>query len=185
MANKRLQREMQAALDDLLSPEKMDEMFSQLASDKDAATQFEKLKRVDSMLRQTPHARAPERMAVRIMEKLASQMQTRAQMEALPEVSAQALMLTLSLVMMVMMPMMVAASWLVLNMRADPELLSVVTQRMIALLVILIRAMEVLLEAAEKLVREDPKMAPVAMALIPFALLNLMKYLHGEDDEYD
>lgn len=181
MVNKRLLNAMQEALDEQLAPEQLDALEAELNADERAAREFDALHDVHQMLRRAPHKRAPERLAVNIMARLAKQMEMQVRAEAMPEVSEQALMLSLALVMLVMMPMLVGTSWLILNVQADPELLTLVIERMLALLVMLLEALAVLLEAAEELVRDNPEAATIAFALIPITLMGLLEYLDPSD----
>ncbi len=181
MVNKRLMRDIQEALDGALSPEQQRKLFGELDKNEDAALAYDKLEAAEAALQRAPHVRAPERLATNIMSRLAEQMQAQAEMQELSESSTQALMLTLSLVSLIMMPMMVSTSWLVLNAQADPELLSTIIQRLLALLSIFIRALAVLLETVEEIVRENPEAATFAMALIPLTLLGLLRYFYPEE----
>jgi hypothetical protein len=101
----------------------------------------------------------------------------KAEAEQKPDISGLALTLGVSLVVVVMMPMMMAASWLVLNMMASPAILTELIQQAIALLVLVINAMKTLLEEAERLVATDPKAAELVLALIPLVLLGFVRYL--------
>jgi small-conductance mechanosensitive channel len=182
MADERLLRQMQRSLDGELSVQETEEMFSVLERDEEAAEQYDKLQRVDSLLNAVTQERAPERLAVTIMARLAQSLQAEAEAEEMPESMQQMLMLSLTLVMLVMMPMMVTASWLVLNGLRSPKLLNIVFYRMVALLVMVMRSLEMLLEEAERLAHEDPEAATIAMNLIPLVLLGMLDYLEDDDD---
>lgn len=175
-----LQRMMQEQLDGLLDDSQTEELFEQLNEDQDAAEAYARLQDVDDLLRAAPAVRAPERLAATIMARLAESMQQQPSFQEMPEEMRQALMLSVSMVTVSMMPVMVAASWLVLNTMRNPVLLGQVMQRVIALQLVMIDAMLVMLEEIEKLVREDPELAPVAMSLLPMLMKGMMEYLeHG------
>jgi anti-sigma factor RsiW len=183
MADERLVQQMQEALDGTLSPEMTEQLWHHLDTDEEAADQWGRLQSIDDMLRTAPIERAPERIAVTIMARLAQSVQSQAEMEGMPEATEQALMLALSVVVLVMLPTMIAASWLVMQGIASPELLNQVLLQSIALLQMMIQALIILLEQVEALIREEPEMAAVATALIPVVLIGMLDYLQGDDDK--
>lgn len=171
---------MQEQLDGVLSETEAEELLNRLDQDEDAAETFANLQRVDDLLSSAvPHKRAPERLAVTIMARLAQTVQMQAQMEKLPPETQQALMLSLGLVTMAMMPGMVAASWMVLNTNASPEMLTQIMLRTIFLLKLIIDALVYLLEEIEHYVRTDSDMAYAAMALLPIVLNSMVDYIEG------
>lgn len=182
MADERLVQRMQEALDGALSPELAEELFQHLDTDEAAADQWGRLQSVDTMLRTAPIERAPERLAVTIMARLAQSVQLQAEQEQMPEATEQALMLALSVVVLVMLPTMITASWLVMQGIANPELLNQVLMQAIALLQMMIQALIILLEQVEKLIHEEPELAAVATALIPVVLIGMLDYLQGTED---
>lgn len=181
MLDNRQRRLMQEALDEVLSPDETQELFSVLDQDEEAAAEFRGLKRVDKLLRRAPQARAPERLAATIMARLAQRLETAVETEDLPAETREALMLSLSLVILVMMPMMVAASWLVLNALASPKLLNDVIYRTIALFIMILESLETLLDEAEHLVHDHPEAANIAISLIPLVLLGMLEYLDSNE----
>jgi hypothetical protein len=48
--------------------------------------------------------------------------------------------------------------------------------------VMMIDALVVLLEEVERMIAKDPESAPVAMSLIPVALMGMIDYIQGETD---
>jgi len=182
MANERLMQHMQEALDGALSPELSEELWQELDHDEEAADQWQRLQSVDSMLASMPIQRAPDRLAVTIMARLAESVQAQAELEEMPEATRQALMLALAVVVLVMLPTMIAASWLVMQGIASPELLNQVLYEAIALLQMMVEALIILLDTVEYLIQQNPEMAVVATALIPIVLLGIVKYLQGDED---
>ena len=87
------------------------------------------------------------------------------------------MMLSLSAAMMAMMPMLEAASWLVLNAQRDPELLSDVMLETIGWMSLVTDALILLLEDAESLARSEPVVAAATLALTPYLLGSLLDYL--------
>lgn len=183
MADERLVKQMQEALDGTLSPEMTEQLWQHLDTDEEAADTWGRLQSVDDMFRAAPIERAPERLAVTIMARLAQSVQSQAELDGMPEATEQALMLALSVVVLVMLPTMIAASWLVMQGIANPDLLNQVLLQAIALLQIMIQALVILLEEVEMLIREEPEMAAVATALIPVVLIGVLDYLQGEEEE--
>ena len=175
-----MKRLMQESLDGHLNPQTLTELYEYLDQDPEAAREYARLEMVDHLLTTASSVRAPGRLAATIMARLAESLEAEAELHDMPEEIRQALMLSFSLVMVAMMPMMMAASYLVVNALADPEVLNRVLERTIALLVVLIDALVILLEEIEAMVHDDPQMATVAMALIPMTLLSILDYI-----EYD
>jgi hypothetical protein len=58
-----------------------------------------------------------------------------------------------------------------------------VMQRVIALQVMMIDALVALLEEVERMIDKDPESAPVAMSLIPVALMGILDYLQDESHD--
>lgn len=178
-----LSNRMQEKLDGLLSEQEEEELLAHLDEDEEAAEVYAQLERLDWMLTTAPHVRAPQRLAATIMARLSQTLETEADLESVPEEARQAILLSMSLVSMSTMPMMLAASWLVLNQRADPELLTRVIYRVIALLAMIIDALAILLEEIEKIVHDDPEMAAAAVSLLPMVMTNILDYMEGKYQE--
>ena len=79
--------------------------------------------------------------------------------------------------MMAMMPMMEAASWLVLNAQRDPELLSNVMVETVGWMMLVTDALIQLLEDAENRARSEPEIATATLALTPYLLRSVLDYL--------
>jgi hypothetical protein len=183
MMQENLRRMMQEQLDGLLEEDKVSELFAHLDRDEDAAEEYARLQQVDTLLARAPHARAPHRLAATIMARLANSVQHEAELQALPLEVQQAFQLSLSLVMLSMMPMMVAASWLVLNARANPLLLTRVVERVVALQVMMLDALVFLLKEVEELVERNPEKASIAFSLIPIILMGILDSIQGADSD--
>jgi len=175
-----LRQRMHEKLDGVLSEEMTEDLFRRLAGDENAAREYERLETVDSLLAATPHMRAPQRLAVTIMAHLAQRIETQARVQALPASVRASLMKSLSLSMTAAMPMMVGASWMVLNAAGDPALLTRATERVITLMVLLVDAQISLLDAVEPYLRDQPEMAAACLQLLPSMMLGLLDYIENK-----
>ncbi|MCY3797827.1 MAG: hypothetical protein OXG84_08465 [Chloroflexi bacterium] len=179
MSDERSQRQamMQEAIDGQLTEETARKLVEILGSDQAAAREYDQLQRVDSLLKRAPQQRAPARLAATIMARLAQRVQAETALSDLPAETQQIMMLCLSASMMAMMPMMEAASWLVLNARRDPELLSTVMIETIGWMTLVTDALIQLLEDAENRARSEPEIAAATLALTPYLLRTMLDYL--------
>ncbi len=168
---------MQEALDGQLSDEMARQLLEKLSSDQGAAREFGRLRRVDALLKRAPHQRAPARLAATIMARVAERVQTETEKSDLSPEMQRVIMLSLSAAMMAMMPMMEAASWLVLNARRDPELLGDVMIETIGWMTLVTKALIQLLDDAENLARSEPEIAAATLALTPYLLSTILDYL--------
>ena len=171
------QEMMQQAIDGQLSDEMAGKLTEMLGSDRDAAKEFGRLRRIDTLLKRAPHQRAPARLAATIMARVAERMQAETEMSELSPEMQRVMMLSLSAAMIAMMPIMEAASWLVLNARRDPELLSDVMIETIGWMSLVTNALIQLLEDAEHLARREPEVAAATLALTPYMLSTILDYL--------
>ncbi len=174
---------MQEALDGQLSEDLTDQLHDILNRDTQAAKEFDRLQKVDNLLKRAPHRRAPARLAATIMARLAEKVEKETQMENLPDGAQQVMMMSMTVAMMSMMPMMEAASWLVLNAQRDPDLLGDVMVQTIGLMSIMTDAMIILLEDAESLARTDPQVATATLALTPYMMHSILDYIEDMMDE--
>ncbi len=171
------QQLMQDAIDGQLSEEMARKLVEMLGSDQAAAREYDRLQRVESLLKRAPQQRAPARLAATIMARLAQRVQAETALADLPPETQQVMMLCLSASMMAMMPMMEAASWLVLNAQRDPELLSNVMIETIGWMTLVTDALIQLLEDAENRARSEPEIATATLALTPYLLRSVLDYL--------
>ena len=168
---------MQEAIDGQLSEEMAAKLVEMLGSDQAAAQEFGRLRRVDALLKRAPHQRAPARLAATIMARVAQRMQAETEMSDLSPEMQRVMMLSLSAAMIAMMPMMEAASWLVLNAQRDPEVFSDVVIETIGWMSLVTSALIQLLEDAETLARSEPQVAAATLALTPYMLSTVLDYL--------
>lgn len=173
----RQQEMMQDAIDGQLTEETARKLVEILGSDQAAAREYDQLQQVDSLLKRAPQQRAPARLAATIMARLAQRVQAETALSDMPAETQQIMMLCLSASMMAMMPMMEAASWLVLNAQRDPELLSSVMIETIGWMTLVTDALIQLLEDAENRARSEPEIAAATLALTPYLLRTMLDYL--------
>ncbi len=178
-------RMMQEQVDGELDPQTEHALHEHLQKDEQAAEEHAKLETLHQKLATAPAMRAPNRLAATIMARLAKTIEVQAKQEPLPQEVELALMLTVSMVQMMMMPMMMAASYMVLNAQYSPKLLTRIMEHSVALIVMVIEGLVVLLEEVEEMIKRDPQMVPIAMSLIPTALMGMLDYIQAEQDAMD
>lgn len=183
MMRGKLQHLMQEQLDGVLADEQVELLFEHLQEDEKAAAEFARLEQVDVLLSKAPFARAPQRLAATIMARLAQTVQEEADLQAMPEEIQQAFQLSLSMVILSMTPMMVMASWMVLNTKTNPKLLTRVLERTVALLVMMIEALIFLLQETEYLAERHPDKAAMAFSLIPVVLKGMLESMYDNPDD--
>lgn len=175
-------RMMQEKLDGDLDEQRELELLAHLQKEPQAAAEQAQLERLHHALATAPAMRAPNRLAATIMARLAKTLEKRAQTQPMPEEARLALMLTVSVVQMAMMPLVVAASYMVLNTQYKPSIITRTLQQTIAMEIMLIDSLVILLEEIEAMIEEDPEMAPVAMSLVPVALMGMIDYIQTSDE---
>jgi anti-sigma factor RsiW len=184
MADTQLRRLMQKKLDGELELEQMRVLERQLKLDQEAAEEYALLEEVETVLAQPPMIRAPQRLAVTIMARLAAQMERQAQLEELPQAIQEAYQVSLSTISTAMLPMMMVASYMVMNAQAKPELIVRVAERTIALQVMMLKSLIFLLEEVELQIQQHPEKAQVAFSLIPAIMLGMLDTMlkNGADE---
>lgn len=182
---------MQERLDGNLDAQREADLLKHLKQAPEAAEQNASLEAVHDMLVRAPLVRAPSRLAATIMARLARAVQEEAEEQELPEEIKQALLLATNLVILQMTPVLLMSSYMVMNAQARPRALSNAVNRTVMLMVMMTDGMGVLIEEMEKLVEDDPKLAPVALSLMPTVMKGMLEYMQNEDlshtisDEFD
>jgi hypothetical protein len=171
MAKERQRRLMQDALDNMLDAEARQVLFDQLEDAPAEAEVFNRLKQVDRLLKTAPMEPAPERLALRIMARLAEGLQA----QPLSQTAGMALALALALMALVMMPLLAAVGWLILSHITDAGALSTLLMSLSSLLIYMVNALEGLVDFARQMMAENPQTPVAAVALIPLALAWLAK----------
>lgn len=170
MANERQKNWMQEALDEALPPDSLRELRARLESSPEDAAQYERLQRIDRLLRSAPMERAPATLAVGIMARLGEALSQRAGRR-----SSAALALTLAVLAALLLPLLVAFGWLILNTIGSPAALSQALSGLNALLAGVLAAVDGLLASAQRFVEAYPEAPAAALAIIPLSLAWLVR----------
>ena len=180
MANEQHRRLMQEALDERLTPEAQHEFLKQLNEEPEAVAEFDRLRRVDQLLQTAPMERAPQRLALSIMARLAETLKSK---EQLSRTSSLALALGLALVVLVALPLLVASAWLFLSAVGSAEALSSLIQSVVGLLTILIGMLEVFVQQAQTMVADYPEAPALLVAIVPVAMFWLLRYMMNQQSD--
>ena len=175
MNDKRKLRLMQEALDGELSEEGQQEHSLLLETDLDYAERFDPMERVDMLLQAAPHERAPERLALTIMARLATAVRPHPRLRAHPELSEEMVQTAVQLVTIAALPMLVGAGWMMLNAQNDPEALEAVLYHVAILLTVVMDVMEIVIEKAQEIFPSDPDVAMALLAMLPSLLLAVIQ----------
>ncbi|MCC6614559.1 MAG: hypothetical protein IT320_13850 [Anaerolineae bacterium] len=179
MANQRHRRLMQEALDEQLSLDARQELYRQLDDTPEDAEIYSRLRQVDRLLRTAPMERAPERLALKIMAKLAEGLQT----QKLSQTAGLALSLALALLALLMMPLLAALGWLILNSLGNAAVLSGLIKSLSSMLVYLMNGLQTLVESAQQLLQNNPQTPAAVLVLIPIALLWIARYVNQQRND--
>lgn len=179
MANEQHRRLMQEALDERLTAEAQQNLLRQFDSEPAAAAEYQQLRRVDQLLRTAPMERAPQRLALSIMARLAETLQSK---EQLTRTSGLALALGLALVVLVALPLLVASAWLFLSAVGSAAALSSLIHSIVTLLTLLMGMLEVIVLQAQTLIADNPQAPALLVALVPVALVGLLRYLMNSNE---
>ncbi len=183
MTEDRKLRLMQDALDEVLTEQSQLELETVLDRDPDEAHRYNKLQRAEILLRSVKHERAPERLALTIMARLGETLMQEAEQENSPFTEAS-LQMAMTMVTVATLPLMIGASWLLLNAMANPEAFEAILLEVAALFTLMIDVMTIMLEQAQAEFEDNPEAAMALIALMPVALLTLVKQVLGvEEDE--
>lgn len=166
MANERQRRLMQESLDDVLSNEARQQLFQQLDAAPEDAEIYNRLKQVDRLLRAAPMEHAPERLALKIMARLAEGLH----MQQLSQTAGLALALALALLALLMLPLLAALGWLILNNLGSAAAMSDLLGTLSSMLVYLAHGLENLVAAARQIVETNPQTPLAVLTLIPLAV---------------
>jgi anti-sigma factor RsiW len=180
----RKQQLMQEAIDGELSAAKAQELDGYLQEDSESLQELDKLQKVDQLLRVAPHRRAPERLAVNIIARIAEEARKgQRQQYDLDEMAEAVVQVALNAVTVATLPLLVAAAELMLNAKAKPETIERVLAKVTALFILTIDVMDVMLEEAQAAAENDPEAALAVLTMIPSTLLLLVKEVLGIEDE--
>jgi hypothetical protein len=181
--NRRTEQLMQQALDGALEPQQEAEFTQLLRNDPEQLKEYDAQQQVDNLLRFPPMERAPKRLGLAIMSRIAQAMTTNPHIKVSPLTEAQ-LQLAVQLVTVTTLPILSAAGYLLLNAQSNPKQLERLLTPVLGLLVLVIDAMTMMLDQAEQVYEEDPELALAILTLIPPMLLTLtQQILDGDSDE--
>jgi antitoxin component HigA of HigAB toxin-antitoxin module len=178
MTNARQKRQMQEALDETLSLDARQRLHQELDAQPEDAELYSRLKQVDRLLRSAPMERAPERLALRIMARLAEGLQA----QPLSQTAGMALALALALMALLLLPLMAAIGWMVLNTLGSASAMSQLLQNLANLLITLMRGLETMLQSVRGVVEASPQTPALLLALIPLAGIWLARYMGNSDE---
>lgn len=170
MANERHKRLMQEALDSTLAPERLRELRQQLDLDAESTAEFSRLKQVDTLLRTAPFERAPARLALGIMAKLAQAVK-----EPLTSVSGLALALGLALVMLVTLPVLIGGLSAFLGVAGSAAALNTLLQQIVNLLASAVALLDGFVQGAQQVVSSYPVAPALLLSVIPLVLFWLLR----------
>lgn len=179
MPDERQQRLMQEALDEQMTREALEMLHRQLDWDPDAAAQFNRLKRVDEMLRNAPYERAPARLALGIMARLAATMRP----EQVEQSSSLALAMALSLAILIALPVLALAISLMLSAMGNPAALNMLLQQLAHVLALIVAILEKLVEGAQTIIATYPQAPLLMISVLPILVFWLLKFFPADPDD--
>lgn len=183
MADERQKRLMQEALDKRLSPEAYEKLRQQLDTDAESSAHFDSLKKLDAMLKSAPFERAPQRLALNIMAKIAEV----ARQKPLSSVSGLALALGLALVTLVTLPLLVAGVTLFMSAVGSASALSAIIHQIVNLLALVVAMLEAFVQGAQSVLASYPQAPALMLAVVPIILFWLLRATqrNKKDDEQE
>lgn len=189
MANERQRQMMQDALDNVLSHEEREELFSLLDTDAESSQEYDQLQRVDQLMRTTPSVRAPKRLAVSIMARVAESMQAQARnmaQETSPEAQKlreELVKLAVELTSLITTPLLLSMSYAILNHSASPAMFNQILSQIVSSMMVIVEILDVLIARADELSTEDPEAASAVLAMIPVTVLAIARYFLDDLDD--
>ena len=166
MANERRKRLMQEALDEALPQDVRQELYEELDTDPDSAAEYQRLRHVDKLLRTAPFEHAPKTLALTIMARLAEGLSQ----QQLSHLSGLALALALSIVALIMVPLLMGATWLFLNAIGSAAALTGLMHTLVRMLGTLLAGIDSLVDGAQTLLKTYPEMPALMLAIVPVML---------------
>ena len=179
----RKQELMQESLDTPLSAQAVEELSAIIAENPQYADEYQRLQKVDDMLRVAPFERAPKRLALTIMARIAQTVQE--QTKPSSDIDVATLQVAVQLVTVATLPLLVGAGYMLLNSQTDPEALEVVIAQVATLLLMVMNVINVMLDEAKEIAIDDPQTALAMLTLLPTTLLTMVSEILGihEDEE--
>ncbi|HYO88357.1 MAG TPA: hypothetical protein VER79_06890 [Candidatus Limnocylindrales bacterium] len=175
MADERNQRLMHEALDDQLTPEALDTLYTGLDTDPKNASVFERLRTVDRMLKEAPFENAPQTLALRVLAKIAD-----IRPEQLRRGAGLALALGLGLAALLLLPLLGALGWLVINVLSNP---AAAVQAVIGVLASLIGVITSMVQSVQVALQSSPLVPAALAALLPAGYFVLRRIRGQRQDQ--
>lgn len=176
----RKQQLMQESLDEALNPTTLAELSDMLSENPQTADEYHRLQKVDEMLRVAPFERAPKRLALTIMARIAQSVQE--QTKPTSEIDIATLQVAVQLVTVATLPLLVGAGYMLLNSQTDPEAIEVVIEQVAMMLIMVINVIDVMIDQAKETAQEDPEAALAMLTLLPTTLLTIVGEVLGIHD---
>lgn len=171
---------MQESLDETLNPAALAELNLILAQNPQVADEYQRLQKVDELLRVAPFERAPRRLALTIMARIAQTVQEHLQPTS--EIDIATLQVAVQLVTVATLPLLVGAGYMLLNSQTDPQAIEVVFEQVMMMLIMVINVIEVMLDQAQEIAQDDPETALAMLSLLPTTLLTMVGEVLGIHD---
>jgi hypothetical protein len=179
MADERQKRLMQEALDKQLSPEAYQQLRQQLDVDAESSAEFDNLQKLDAMLKTAPFERAPQRLALNIMAKIAEI----ARQKPFSSISGLALALGLALVTLVTLPLLVAGVTLFLSAVGSASALTAIIHQIVGLLALVVAMLEAFAQGAQSFIENYPQAPTLMLAVVPIILFWLLRVTRRKDTD--
>lgn len=172
---------MQESLDAPLSAQATDELATLIAENPQTADEYQRLQKVDDMLRVAPFERAPKRLALTIMARIAQTVQD--QTKPTSDIDVATLQVAVQLVTVATLPLLVGAGYMLLNSQTDPDAIEAVIEQVATLLLLVINVIDVMLDEAKATAHDDPETALAMLTLLPTTLLTMVGEILGIHEE--
>jgi hypothetical protein len=181
MANEHRSRLIQEALDKALPEDMLQQLREQLDRDPQGSQEYNRLKQVDEMLRSAPMERAPARLALGIMAKLAQTLKP----EQVSSVSSLALALALALVVLVALPVLAAAVSLFLAAAGSAAALNAIIQQIANLMALVVAMLDALVKGAQSVLTDYPQAPLLLVSVVPIIAYWLLRTMRETQDDAD
>lgn len=172
---------MQQALDDELSAEALQELYSRLDADPAEADEYSRLRSVDRLLKDAPYERAPRSLALRILARVAEELKH----PSMHPRSSLALAIGLGLAALTLVPLLVGFSYLLLTALGSASFFNAVMQGITTVASAGAAALNGVVESAQALLNSNPGLPVAMLSLIPIGLLWLARLSRIDHDDSD
>ncbi|NDJ61998.1 MAG: hypothetical protein GYB67_12780 [Chloroflexi bacterium] len=159
----RKRRLMHEVLDETLPEARLRKLRAEMSEQPEAAAAYNRLRRTDQMLRAAPFEHAPQGLAMKIMTRLATELDPKRFMRS----SGLALALGLALITLLCVPVLAVIAWLLISLIGSAGALSGLTQEVVALMSRVLGGLDGLAEGAQDLLAAYPEVPLLMLTLIP------------------